>query len=47
MKQFIKTALINSPNKPLYLYIDGKQAEVLGGEGIMISQPLKENSLDG
>lgn len=47
MKQFIKTAIANSPNKPIYLYIDGKQAEVLGGEGIMISQPLRENSLDG
>ena len=47
MKQFIKTALANSPKKPIYLYIDGKQAEVLGGEGIMISQPLSENSLDG
>lgn len=47
MKQLIKTVLANSPNKPVYLYIDGKQAEVLGGEGIMISQPLKENSLDG
>lgn len=47
MKQFIKTALANSPKKPIYLYIDGRQAEVLGGEGIMISQPLSENSLDG
>ena len=47
MKQFIKTALANSPKKPIYLYIDGKQAEVLGGEGIMITQPLSENSLDG
>ncbi|MBS4759193.1 MAG: GerMN domain-containing protein [Clostridium sp.] len=47
MKQFIKTALVNAPKKPIYLYIDGKQAEVLGGEGIMISQPLNENSLDG
>lgn len=47
IKQLIKTALANSPNKPVYLYIDGKQAEVLGGEGIMISQPLSENSLDG
>lgn len=47
MKQFIKTALANSPQKPIYLFIDGKQAEVLGGEGIMISQPLSENSLDG
>lgn len=47
MKQFIRTVLANSPNKPVYLYINGKQAEVLGGEGIMITQPLKENSLDG
>ena len=47
IKQLIKTALANCPNKPVYLYIDGKQAEVLGGEGIMISQPLSENSLDG
>ena len=47
MKQFIKTVIANSPNKPVYLYINGKQAEVLGGEGIMITQPLRENSLDG
>ena len=47
MKQLIRTVLANSPNKPVYLYINGKQAEVLGGEGIMISQPLSENSLDG
>lgn len=46
MKQIIKTALHNSSKKPIYLYIDGKQAEVLGGEGIMITQPLSENSLD-
>ena len=47
MKQLIKTVIANSPNKPVYLYINGKQAEVLGGEGIMITQPLRENSLDG
>ena len=46
MKQIIKTALYNAPKKPIYLYIDGKQAEVLGVEGIMITQPLSENSLD-
>lgn len=46
MKQIIKTALYNAPKKPIYLYIDGKQAEVLGGEGLMITQPLSENSLD-
>ncbi len=47
VKQLIKTALANAPDKPIYLYINGKKAEVLGGEGIMISQPLNENSLDG
>ena len=46
IKQVIKTALANAPKKPVYLYIDGKQADVIGGEGLMISQPLKENSLD-
>lgn len=46
IKQVIKTALANAPKKPVYLYIDGKQADVIGGEGLMITQPLKENSLD-
>lgn len=45
LRQLIKTVLANS-DKPVYLYIDGKQANVVGGEGITISQPLKENSLD-
>lgn len=42
--QLIKTVLRNS-EKPAYLYIDGKQADVIGGDGIMISQPLSENSI--
>ena len=46
VKQLIKTSLANSKNKPVYLYIDGKQANVIGGEGIMINQPLNEKSLD-
>lgn len=46
IKQVIKTALANSPKKPIYLYIDGKQADVIGGEGLMLTQPLNENSLD-
>lgn len=46
IKQVIKTALANSSGKPIYLYIDGKQADVIGGEGIMLTQPLNENSLD-
>jgi len=44
--QLIKTAKRNT-NKPVYLYIDGAKAEVIGGEGIMITQPLNDNSLDG
>lgn len=44
--QLIKTAKRNT-SKPVYLYIDGAKAEVIGGEGIMITQPLNDNSLDG
>lgn len=46
LNQLIKTAKRNT-NKPVYLQIEGRQAEVIGGEGIMITQPLNENSLDG
>lgn len=42
--QLIKTAGRNT-EKPVYLYIEGKQADVIGGDGIMITQPLTENSL--
>ena len=44
--QIIKTAKQNT-TKPVYLYIEGSEADVIGGEGIMINQPLNENSLDG
>ena len=44
--QLIKTAKRNT-NKPVYLYINGSKAEVIGGEGIMITQPLSDTSLDG
>ena len=44
--QLIKTAKNNS-DVPVYLYIDGKRADVIGGEGIMLSQPLSDRSLDG
>ncbi len=45
LNQIIKTAKRNT-TKPVYLYIEGNKAEVIGGEGIMITQPLSENSLD-
>lgn len=44
--QLIKTAKRNT-SKPVYLYIEGNKAEVIGGEGIMLTQPLSDNSLDG
>ena len=43
--QLIKTAKLNS-ELPVYLYIDGQRADVVGGEGIMLSQPLSNSSLD-
>lgn len=43
--QLIKTSNKNASTS-VYLNINGKQAEVIGGEGIMINQPLNERSLD-
>lgn len=45
MYQLIKTVNKNT-NKPVYLYIDGKQVNMIGGEGLMLRQPLRSNSLD-
>lgn len=46
MMQLIKTAINNTNNKKIYLHLDGKQVKFIGGEGIMISQPLSEKSLE-
>lgn len=43
--QLIKTANKNTA-LDVYLYINGKQVDVIGGEGIMINQPLNSKSLD-
>jgi len=43
--QLIKTANKNT-TLDVYLYLNGKQAEVIGGEGIMINQPLNTKSLE-
>ena len=43
--QLIKTVNLNS-SKPVYLYIEGKKADVIGGDGIMLTQPLSNSSLD-
>lgn len=46
MMQLIKTSIANTDNKKIYLYLDGKQVNFIGGEGIMITQPLSEKSLE-
>lgn len=43
--QLIKTAKLNT-TLPVYLYINGQRADVIGEEGIMISQPLSNSSLE-
>lgn len=42
--QLVKTVKLNT-QLPVYLYIDGQKADVVGGEGIMLSQPLSNSSL--
>lgn len=41
VKQLNKTVKKYHPSKDVYLYIDGKEVEYLGGEGIYIKQPLE------
>ena len=38
--QLSKTIKLYEPNKNVYLYIEGKQVEYLGGDGVYIKQPL-------
>ena len=42
--QLIKTSK-NNTNKPVYLLIEGNKVDVIGGDGIMLTQPLSEESL--
>lgn len=41
VKQLAKTVKEKEPNKLVYLYIDNKEVEYLGGEGVYIKQPLE------
>ena len=43
LKQLINTALDSVDKKPIYLEIEGEQIKYLGGEGIMVPQPLSRN----
>ena len=43
VKQLVTTATKAAGDKDVYLEIEGKRAEYVGGEGIIILQPLKRN----
>ena len=43
MEQLVNTVLDSAGEKPVYLEVEGKQIKHLGGEGIMIPQPLSRN----
>ena len=40
LRQLVKTVVAIQPDKNIYLYIEGKQVDVMGGDGVMITQPL-------
>jgi spore germination protein GerM len=41
LEQLIRTVLLTQPDKPVFLDLEGQQADVLGGEGVEVPQPLK------
>ncbi|HSA06858.1 MAG TPA: GerMN domain-containing protein [Candidatus Gastranaerophilales bacterium] len=43
LKQVINTALDSVDKKPVYLELEGKELKYLGGEGIIVPQPLSRN----
>ncbi len=46
IKQLVKTVNVYSDKKPIYLHIEGKQVEYIGGDGVYLQQPLNEDVLD-
>lgn len=43
LNQIVKTVNMFAGPLPVYLYLDGKKAQYLGGEGIYINQPINRN----
>ena len=46
LRQLVKTVVAIQPDKNIYLYIEGKQVDVMGGDGVMITQPLNISEFD-
>ena len=45
IKQLKKTVDDQSGRKPIYLQVEGKQVEYIGGDGVYLEQPLNEDKL--
>ena len=45
IKQLKKTVDAQSGKKPIYLQIEGKNVEYVGGDGVYLEQPLNEDVL--
>ena len=43
LKQLVNTALDAAKNKPVYLELNNKKVDFIGGEGVIVSQPLSRN----
>lgn len=43
LQQIIKTVVSVRQKKPVYLKVDGKSLEVLGGEGVMVHEPITDD----
>jgi spore germination protein GerM len=43
LEQLVNTALDNVSQKPVYLELEGKRVDYIGGEGVIVPQPLSRN----